>query len=395
MIRVLHFCDLVNRYDFIDNIVQFADPKRFQMGICVRTAHSNIEEPVYTAGTPRWVLPGLSRWRILQTTWKLARILRHWKAHILHTHHFDPAVIGMAATRLSPRTRLVVGRHYSDAIYRSSKGIRQKLLLACERLVNQSAARIVVPSEYVATILTHWQGINPTKISKVPYGFVPDRYSPLSAEEVYRLRGELGLAGKTVLGNFARLHEEKGQRFLLQAITQIRSRFPQLVLLIAGEGPERPALERQIRDSGLEGVVRLLGWRRDAIRLMAAVDAVVQPTLQEAFSQVMAEALWMGKPLVISDVSGVRDLLTDGETGLIVPPGEPTALANALAQLVTDPSLRKRLASAGRAHLEVHFTVDKIVPRYEQVYLAALAAEGNSEASTLPGEGGALRTTSR
>jgi glycosyltransferase involved in cell wall biosynthesis len=108
--------------------------------------------------------------------------------------------------------------------------------------------------------------------------------------------------------------------------------------------------------------------------LMAAMDAVVQPTLQEAFSQVMAEALWMGKPLVITDVSGATDVIRDGENGLLVPKADPNALAGAVARLVADAPLRARLGAAGRAYVEGHLTIEKIIPMYEQVYLRAMGA---------------------
>jgi glycosyltransferase involved in cell wall biosynthesis len=177
-----------------------------------------------------------------------------------------------------------------------------------------------------------------------------------------------------VIGNFGRLHEEKGQRFLIQAMTELRSYIPSILLLVVGEGPERNNLEQQIHAAGLQHHVTLLGWRRDAIRLMHAVDAVVQPTLQEAFSQVMAEALWLRKPLVITDVSGARDVITDGENGLLVPKQDASALATAVKLLANDTDLRRRLGEAGRAHVQQHLHIDKVISQYEQVYLRAMAS---------------------
>src|SRR5262249_49397066 len=189
-----------------------------------------------------------------------------------------------------PKTRLVVGRHYSDAIYRSTRGWKRQALLTLEQAVNRAAARVIVPSTFIRDLLTQRQGVAPDKIDLVPYGFVPEKYAGLRAGEVQRGRTELGLEGRFVLGNFARLHEEKGQRVLIEALASLRPRYPQLTLVVVGEGPERGALEAQVRDCGLDDRVRFLGWRHDAMMLMAAVDVVVQPTLQEAFSQVMAEA---------------------------------------------------------------------------------------------------------
>ena len=374
MIRVLQFADVINRYDFMDALVQRTDRGRFVIGVCVRTSESYFEAPVYPRDTPQWTLNGISRWEIPRAAFQLARLLRRWGADILHAHHYDQAVIGLLATWLYPGTKLVVGRHYSDAIYRSSRGWKRKALLAVEQAVNRAAARIVVPSSYIAEIVSGWQKVPPGKVDRVPYGFVAEKYAAPRPSDVRCVREELGLAGRFAVGTFGRLHEEKGQRFLVRAMAEVRARDPDVILLVVGEGSERAALERQIKATGLGDRVRLLGWRRDTMVLMAAVDAVVQPTLQEAFSQVMAEALWMGKPLVITDVGGVTDVIRDGENGLLVPKADPNALAGAVARLVADAPLRARLGAAGRAYVEEQLTIEKIIPMYEQVYLRAMGA---------------------
>ena len=373
-IRVLQFADIVNRHDFIDTIVQRADPARFNIGVCVRSSECNIAAPLYLERTSRWVLNGAARTSIPWTACRLARLLKRWRADILHVHHYDQAVIGWLATRIYPRTRLVVGRHYSDAIYRSSSGAKQRTLLAIERIVNRAAARIVVPSEYIRDILVNRQSVDPKKVVDIPYGFVSEKYSAPQAHDIGRIREELGLSGRFVLGNFSRLHEEKGQRYLIEAMAMLRSRLAGIVLLIVGEGPERRSLERGIQEKGLGGVVRLLGWRRDAMTIMTAVDAVVQPTLQEAFSQVMAESLWMSKPLVITDVSGAQDIITDGRNGLLVAKADPVGLANAVERLFYDDQLRASLGIAGRAYVEENLAIDRIIPRHEQVYQRLIEA---------------------
>lgn len=374
MIRILQFADLINRHDFIDNIVHYADHSRFQVGVCVRSPWNNIAAPVYTNGTPHCVLGCASRQETAQAAWKLAGLLRRWKADILHTHHYDQAVIGWLATRLCPRTRLVVGRHYSDSIYRSSNGVKRRALLALERIVNQSAARIVVPSRAIIEIVGNRQGVPAEKIDCVPYGFVAQKYAAFANGKPSDVRQELGLDGRLVLGNFARLHEEKGQRYLLTALALLRPKLPDLSLLLVGEGPEREALERQANELGLDQAVHFLGWRRDAMAIMSAVDVVVQPTLQEAFSQVMAEALWLGKPLIMSNVSGAADVIQDGVNGLLVPPADVTALTQAIERMAGDADFRGRLGEAGHAYVEENLTIEKVIPQYEQVYLRAMQA---------------------
>ncbi len=374
VIRVLQFADVINQHDFIDVIVQKADPGRFEVGTCVRTTASNIAVPTRRPGAPHWTLGGTSRLTLPRAVLQLLAVLRAWKVDILHSHHYDQAFIAWLATRLHRPTRHVLGRHYSDAIYRLPTGPKRRALLAIERLVNDAATSIIVPSGFIRNLLIERQRVPAEKIGVIPYGFEPRKYHEPSRSDTEQLRRVLGLEGRFVLATFARLHEEKGHRYLLEALARIAPRLPMLTLLLVGEGSERRAIERQIETAGLGGHVRLLGWRQDAMALMAAADAVVQPSLQEAFSQVMVEALWLRKPLVMTDVSGAMEVVHDGETGLLVPRGDADALVRAIERLVYDDELRARLADRGRAFVEESLSFDKIIPRYEQAYLWAAQA---------------------
>jgi glycosyltransferase involved in cell wall biosynthesis len=142
--------------------------------------------------------------------------------------------------------------------------------------------------------------------------------------------------------------------------------------LVVGDGAERAALEARVGAAGLGRHVTFTGWRRDALDLMAATDVVVQPTLQEAFSQVMGEAMWLERPLVMTDVSGATDIIEDGRNGFVVPKRDPSALGSAIVRLHADEQLRRDVAAAGRRWVTTELTPERIVPRYEAVYEEAL-----------------------
>jgi glycosyltransferase involved in cell wall biosynthesis len=375
MIRVLQFADIINRYDFIESIVRWADPRLFEVSVCVRSSACNIGSPVYRPGTRVCRLNGLSRSRIPEAVFQLARLLQRMEIDLIHAHHFDQGVIAYLATRMYPKTQLVIGRHYSDAIYRVSSSFKRQLLIAVEQLMNRAAARIIVPSNFIRHLLVNQQGVDAGKIDVVPYGFEPDKYvGPTEAEEI-AIRKELGLGSQEILfGNFSRLHEEKGHRFLLDAFAKIKEKCECVVLLLCGDGPERRAIQRQIDILKLRDCVRILGWRRDAISLIGAVDVVVQPTLQEAFSQVMVEAMWMEKPLLITDVSGVRDIIKDGENGIIVPRGDSAALALQMCRLAKDRAFRRVLGAAARRYVESNLVISKVIPQYEMSYFNAMGS---------------------
>lgn len=372
MIRVLHFARIINPSDFIDNIIAGADPTTFQMAVCVRSTASALSPTRSGEAIPKYFV-SWSKQDLPAAVLRLTRVLRAFQPDILHTHHYEEAVMGWLATRLVPRTRLVIGRHYSDTIYRVSTGVKRASLLTFENRANRAARRIVVPSTAIHDILTRWQKVPSAKVDTIPYGFNPYKYDQVDPEAAQHIRQELGLERHIVLGTFGRLHQEKGHRFLIQAMAQLRDSTTPTTLLILGQGPEQRALEQQIADAALGDTVRLLGWRSDAMSVMSALDMVVQPSLEEAFSQVMGEALFMGKALIMSDVGGVSDVIQNGANGMIVPPADANALATAIASLSGDESLRLRMGRAGRSYAQEHLTMHKVVPLYEQAYLRALS----------------------
>jgi glycosyltransferase involved in cell wall biosynthesis len=376
-IRVLHFADLINRFDFIDNIVRHLDPTRFEREVATFHGRSNIEPPEYeTDGIRHTVLNVHSRRAYPLAAARLRSLVRERGVSIVHPHHYEPNAVAWLATQLEPSVRVVVGRHYSDAIYRNTSGLRRHGYLALERLVNRHAARIVAPSTMIQSLLVERQAVPARKVEVIPYAFDPRRYKPPAQDDRRRRRVELGIASSFAVATVGRLYRDKGHRYLLEAVCHLAEDLPDLVWLVVGDGPERAPLERAINQARLGERVRLLGWRTDALRIIGAVDAVVQPSLQEAYSQVMAESLWMRTPLVISDVSGATDLITNGENGFVVPKADARALACAIQKLYYDSQLREQLGRAGRSHMEKYYSIDRIVPLYEALYEDVFASIG-------------------
>ncbi len=366
MIRVMHFADLINRNDFIDIILRKANRTDFRFFACVRTSQSNIATPDYPQDIPHFTIPSLRRRTIPLAAMRLAWLLSRLKIDVLHTHHYDQAVIGWAATRLRRATKFIVGRHYSDAIYLLSRGWRKSLLLGIESRINSAADQIIVPSKMILKLLAE-QGVDSQKIKVVYYAFSPEKWREAEAADRNALRASHGMNG-LVFAQFSRMNLEKGHTYLLKAVAKLRPLMPDVHVLFVGDGPIRPEIEKEIASLGLENNVRLLGWRTDALRIMAAVDVVLHPTLQEAFPQTMVEALYLRKPLVITPVSGAVDIIEDGVNGLLIPARDPNALAAAMRRLSMDSVLRQKLGEAGRLFVERNLSAEKIIPEYEKIY---------------------------
>lgn len=180
------------------------------------------------------------------------------------------------------------------------------------------------------------------------------------------VRAELGVGlHDPLVVLVGRLHPQKDIGTLIEAAARLDSG---VQVVVAGEGPQRPELEARIRRLGLGGRVRLLGARTDAADLQAAADVVVMCSIWEGFGLVVAEALHLGRPVVATAVGPVPSMVVDGETGRLVPPSDPEALAAAIGDLLADPARAAELGRAGAKLVAPHFDTDALVRRVEEVY---------------------------
>src|SRR5262249_40268013 len=164
-----------------------------------------------------------------------------------------------------------------------------------------------------------------------------------------RIRREFAAEGAYLLLIVARLHPEKGYEYLFRALAWLKNALDRpVLLLVAGRGPLEGQYREEARAARCDDVVRFLGFRGDVPDLMAAADLVVLPSVAEAFGIVLTEALYLGTPVVASNVGGIPEIVTDGIDGVLVPPADSDALAGAIATLLQDPERRQRLGGARR-----------------------------------------------
>jgi glycosyltransferase involved in cell wall biosynthesis len=177
----------------------------------------------------------------------------------------------------------------------------------------------------------------------------------------------------------ARLDPQKGHPYLIEAMRGVLERFPDARLVLVGaaqQGSEEyvAALREQAAGAELVGKVAFAGERQDVPRLMAAADVFVLASLWEGFGLVFAEAMGAGTPVVGTRVSGVPEVVEDGETGFLVPPRDPQALAGALIRLLGDPAERRRMGNNGYRRVRERFAAPRMVEQTLAVYQEALAA---------------------
>ena len=199
------------------------------------------------------------------------------------------------------------------------------------------------------------------KVRIVYNGFDPAKAKLHDASTAARLRAELGLGPQPLVGLFGRLSEWKGQHVFLDALAAMEG---VQAVIVGGALFGQEAYEARIREQasrlGLDGRVRFLGFRSDVPELMASMDVVAHTSIvAEPFGRVVVEAMMCGRPVVATRGGGVTEIIRDGETGLLVPPGDAAALAAALGTILSDPALAQRLGQSGREDVSGRFSLEE------------------------------------
>jgi glycosyltransferase involved in cell wall biosynthesis len=187
------------------------------------------------------------------------------------------------------------------------------------------------------------------------------------------VRAELGIPEDVpVVGSIANFKAAKDHATLLRAAARVRGALPEVRFVLVGQGPLEPQARRLAAELDLDGTVIFAGFRSDAQRLAAAFDVFALSSTYEGLPIALIEAMALGRPVVVTDVGGVPEVVADGAHGLLVPPRDPAALARGLLRLLADPGLRTRMGAAARARA-LDFDIRKAVHRMEQVYAELLA----------------------
>jgi glycosyltransferase involved in cell wall biosynthesis len=296
----------------------------------------------------------------------LRRLLREIEPDIVHTHLLHADMFGLPAARalgLRHPPKLIMTRHNDDR-FRRWPAFRQ-----ANRMLWWMVSAGIAISYSVGRFCVQVEGAPASKVRVIHYGMTPPEVTIDRAEASAALKAELNLPPDAILpGMVCRLVEQKGVRYALTAFAQVLPHFPAAHLVIAGDGVQRKSLERQARTLGIANHVHFLGWRRDADRVLAALDVLLMPSLWEGFGLVMLEAMAQRVPIIGSRVSSIPEVVQDGDNGRLVPPRDPAALAEALAELLGDTALRRHMGLMGEDRLETHFSAEVMIDKTLDLY---------------------------
>jgi len=225
--------------------------------------------------------------------------------------------------------------------------------IAISSAVRETLIRLGVPEKNISIV---YSGIDLDRFSR------PEIRNPQS-----EIRNQIP-PGSFVVGTVGSLSPCKGHAVLIEAIADVATIVPNILCLIVGEGPQRARLQSLIRRRHLEQIVILTGQRKEVPQLLSLMNLFVMPSLQEGLGLALLEAMAAGKAVVASNVGGIPEVICDSQTGVLVPPGQPNALAEALIALVREPARMSALASNARKRVRGCFTDESMIEGTLAVY---------------------------
>jgi glycosyltransferase involved in cell wall biosynthesis len=354
-------------------VVSGMDTARFQNEVISLTGLGSIAQKIRVVGVP---VRALGMRRGIANPFLFVRLvlwIRKSKPQIVQTWMYHADLIGGLAARLA-RRRVVWNIRQANMDPKWNKPLTIWIAKACACMSPWLPGCVVSCSQ--AALLLHTRlGYAANYMEVIPNGFDLEEFRPDPGARL-SFRRELGLPKDTlVIGMAARFHAVKDHRNFIQAAAFLHALIPEVHFALCGLGVdcENTELSKWVAAAGLDAHCHLLGPRQDLPRLFAAIDIFTSPSLSEAFPSAVGEAMACGTPCVVTNVGD--SALIVGETGKVVPAGNPDALTEAWRELIkAGPGVRRHLGMAARLRVKQHFSLPMAVERYQAIY-AQLAGE--------------------
>ena len=342
---------------------------------CVVLPHPGRLKPqLDAAGIPHAII-NMERRFSLKSVMDLTRFIRDSNATIIHSHGYRANIYSRMAAVLARKIH-VCTVHVSLYDYLDTPLWLRRLYLIMERVTAVATRRFICISEAMVND-TLRLGVSEERIVRIPNGVDISRFYPrgISAEE----KKQLGITDSSpVIGTVGRMVTEKGQIYLVSALTRLKSIFPGLICLFVGEGPLLSTLKTAARESGVADVCKFIGVHDDLENVYPVMDLFVLPSIREPFGLVLLEAMASGVPVIATNSGGPLDFIKNGENGVLVPEKDAAALALAIGELLDDDKKKEQVAMMGHKMVLDRFAISHTVLRIEDVYRALVkSTKGN------------------
>jgi sugar transferase (PEP-CTERM/EpsH1 system associated) len=344
-------------------LLMHLDRERFASTVvCLYGGEGTVAEAIRALGVPVVDLRMVRKWRF-DAFWRLYRLLIREHPTILHTWLFHANIPGRVLGRLA-NVPIIIGSE-------RTMGMESRWRYRLNRITQALADRVVCVSQQVADFVIRQVGVSQHKVVVIPNGVDLSDFERLPVRR--EAREALGLpCDQAWVGTVARLDPVKRLDVLLRALPLLED----VRAVIVGYGPEQQRLETLAQQLGIQERVCFTGYQEDVRPWLVALDVFVLSSDWEGMSNALLEAMAASLPAVATAVGGTPDVVVEGETGLLVPPRDPGALAEALDTLVCDPDLRRSMGQAGRQRVVRCFSVERMVERTQTLYEELLGVKG-------------------
>jgi len=304
-------------------------------------------------------MPNLHGWRQLLFSLQLCWAIHKYKIKIIHMNSYHPGNYCRLAAFCMGVPVIIDHWHGFNRF-----NFKRRMLC---RFYNHFTDLSFVVSELVGRYVQQQCRTDPAKIEVLYNGVDPALYQ--NQNLAAQVRRELGLPpDRPVVGLVARLdHRAKGHLELLQALALLKDRQTVHALMVGG-GRRQEEMQQLAASLGLAGVVHFLGNRKDVPELLAAMDIFVLPSHSEGVSLAVLEAMAAGLPVIVSEVGGLPEIVKHGETGLLIPPKDPEALAQSLARVLEEPGLARKLGQKAREHVQEKYSLERMALVVNETY---------------------------
>lgn len=296
----------------------------------------------------------------LNNFFKLYRFLRKNKIHLLHTHLYRANILGRVAGAVT-KTPVVICSQRSIDDWKKNRHI------LADRWTAGLADVIIANSQAIKSLLVEREKIPADKIEVVYNGVDTAGYVPRQTPEV--LKAALKIDSITpVIGYIGRLHREKGADFIPEIASRLKRYVNNFKILMIGDGPLEEELKRNIEKRGLVKDITLISTKQNILDFIYLMDVVILPSREESFPQVILEAMKMAKPVVVSDVGGVKEIVTNGVNGIVVHRDDLEIFTQAIYHLLKDRNKALAMGQAGKEHVRRNFPLEKMIRETESIY---------------------------
>ncbi|MCE9554739.1 MAG: glycosyltransferase [Planctomycetes bacterium] len=334
------------------------EPVVYCLGRPPQAPQAVLHEQLIAAGIETLFLGVRARWRMLASVLRLTRRLRERRPAILQTFLYRANVAGGLAGRLARVPHVVAGVRVADP---------RRFRLRTERAATYKVERFVCVSRSVADYCRDVAKLPAQKLVVIPNSIDVERFGHLPSLSLTQLGVPPGRRALCVVG---RLDRQKNISWLLTEAKELLAATPRHDLLIVGEGPQRRKLERQCTDLGLSDRVHFTGWRPDVPQIMAACDLLILPSSWEGMPNVLLEAMASAKPVVATDVEGVRQILGSLAPQQVLPKPDGRLLRERVTAILGNPQLAQRLGQENRLRVQHEYSARLMIEAYEQLYIS-------------------------